>query len=259
MVWDMDDVDEETEQISEEEIDTQLEDVEMRLEIAGLYKLFITGDLFVGIAQTDAVKKVEARFRQWARHELKVLLGMDTPKERAAGFSNEEVELLKQWAGKLAQRASGAPSTPAPAPINPVSIAPRVEAPKPSFAPRTLPGTAPKPVVAPPTKPVVKPIAKPAKTRKANRVIERREMERGAIQTSVVDGKLKREYINEKGEVIEARDISPQVRPPGAIPMPNAQQMAMVSQQMAQNSLDASGINSSSLSTALAQTIMNQG
>jgi len=256
-MWDMDDVDED-EVATEEEIDTQLEDVEMRLEIAGLYKLFITGDLFVGIAQTDAVRKVEGRFRQWARHELKLLLGMDQPKPQNAAFSNEEVELLKQFAGKLAQRA-GMPA-PVVNPNQPV-IAPRVEPPKPTFAPRTLPGAKPAPVVTP-AKPVAapKPVAKPTKTRKAApRVVERREMERGAIQTSVVDGKIKREYINDKGEIVETRDITPQARPPGAIPMPNQQQMAMVTEQMAQQSLNASGINSNSLSTALANVVLSQG
>lgn len=87
------------------EEDSGLSDVEVRLEEANCFKALLRNPLFDPDAGPIA-RKVEERIRSYIKQELKILLGLDSPKAKApepilSVFNSEELKALKLLAAKI--------------------------------------------------------------------------------------------------------------------------------------------------------------
>lgn len=215
-----------------DELDEQLEDVELRLEVATLYRALLKDRLFT--EQTEASRAVEARVRGFVKNELKTLLGLVAPKkEQPQLFSPEEIEALKAIAGKVLSKPG--PTSQAPAP-------------RPEPAVRTV-ASAPTPTLR------AKEIKKPPKTKAEMAASTRQEAKKPEPATKVVketktksgdrlvvtkrNGRLIQEKFNENGEKVDERDVTPQIASPTTIPAPTGHALTLLTEQYAAKSVDA--------------------
>jgi len=140
-------VEEDSEEDEQNEIiDAELTEAEIRLSKAQLYKQFITGSIFDG--NGAGVKEVSDEFRDFARRQLQILLGV-TPKVDQSQFTEDEVKVLKIFTNRILQNPKLLQDKPAKQPQTP-QLQPR-------------PVSKPVPVVQapPPPKPVIQPPKKP--------------------------------------------------------------------------------------------------
>ena len=89
---------EESAEQQEQEIAAEMSEVEYRLEKAQLYKQFVTGKIFDGVGQV--VQEVTTEFRDFARNQLQVLMGVGAKKEPGV-FAEDEIKVLKLFAERL--------------------------------------------------------------------------------------------------------------------------------------------------------------
>lgn len=208
----------------DEELEDLGEDVERRLEVAGLYKTLLQGGLFQ--ESTPSAKMVEKRIRSFVKAELKALIGLGEPMRlaQAPDFSPDEIEALRAIAAKVLGKGPLPPALrprPIPAPVQ--------------VAPKTAPKPAPKPTSK---KPQPKPTAKmtdktPKKTQ--DKVLAQAQTENGEVVREVrKGGRLIRQYYDSKGTLVKENDITPQVKPKGGHPFPSTPQaLAAVMEQQA--------------------------
>ena len=90
-------VEQEAEQ-KEQEFRAEMSEVEYRLEKAQLYKQFVTGKIFDGTGQV--VQEVTTEFRDFARNQLQILMGVGAKKEPGV-FAENEIKVLKLFADRL--------------------------------------------------------------------------------------------------------------------------------------------------------------
>lgn len=239
--------------------DDQLEsDVESRLEAAVYLKTLLSGDLFVG-DRSAAARIVTKRVRDFVRGELRQLLGLETQSRTSveAQFSTEEVAALKAIAGRVLHRP-------------PVASEPQLRKPElvltpsaPVLRPRQVSQQAP---AAPPRKAEPAPTKtqkqrpKPATKAKSQRprVLDQKETTDGHQITSSRDasGRVKREYFDANGKKLSERDMTPQVRPQTAIPMPSAEHLGFLTEQQSAATVNAQTQNLGVLGTQLVSSLL---
>lgn len=196
------------------------EDVELRLEVASLYRLLLRGDLFSDTSNSEAATMVERRVRAFVKSELKTLLGiggtLQQPQvaEAKPQFTEDEVTALKAVAAKITGK---------PAILNqPTKTQPslkKTEVPQGTkVEPRRLVPVETKSTIA-------KNPPKPQKTE----------------QTKKKPGRVVKEYVNTSGQVVEKRDVTPQTVVPGMIPQPTPQQLSAIMEQQAMASVAGMG------------------
>lgn len=233
-----------------DELDEQLEDVELRLEVATLYRALLKDRLFT--EQTEASRAVEARVRSFVKGELKTLLGLQAPKkEQPQLFSPEEIEALKAIAGKVLSK----PSQPAPA----VAVRPEptvktvVSAPKPTLRPKEVK----KPIK---TKAEAAVAAKPeAKKAPAGpKVVKETTTKTGEkLVVTQKNGRLIQEKFSAEGEKLDERDVTPQIASPMTLPTPTGHALTLLTEQYAAKSVDA--ISKTPDLSALISQVIKQG
>jgi hypothetical protein len=245
-------------------------DVERRIEVVTLYKLLLSGSMFKGV-DTPASRIVTARLRKFATDEVKKLLGMmqQQPKvAETAVFDADEIQALKSLAAKVLRRA------PPPAQLATVDTQPM----QPQLATVSLPPApqlAMREVAQQPQKPkpVAQTQAKPQppqagrRIRKAEAPPEKKVTEVTTADTprehkifrvdETKNGRVSQSYVDYQNRPAlppgsAARDATPQVRPPDAMPMPNPHQMGMIMEQQAVTTVN-SGLTSSVDGGATAQ------
>jgi len=232
------------------------EDVESRLEAAVYLKTLLKGELFLG-DRTAAARIVTKKVRDFVRTELRQLLGLEAPKQEASDvFTLEEVRALKAVAGKVLHKApepqlqtrqvAEAPAEPA----GPVLRARSVAAPTRPAAPVA------KPVAK--QRPQAREVQPPKRGRPARKVVEEKETEDGhrIVSSKSSDGSLIREYFDKEGNKLSERNITPQVRPPGAIPMPSQQHMTLITEQQASATVHAQTQSLGALGGQLVQKVL---
>lgn len=233
------------------EFDDQLEDVEQRLEVATLYRLFLKDRIFS--ESSVAADTVERRIRNFVKSELKVLLGLQIPADKPTQqqppqFTEDEVSALRAVAAKI----SGKPA---------LLTTPKPEAIK--KAETTL-----KRVDIKPTQPVLRqkknepeqkvksqPTQPPQKKRTKTHTFEATNANGEAMKEFVNEhGRLIREYFNKEGVKVLEKDITPQSKAPGAIPMPTGPALEAATMQQAMGHAAHLG----NLGTGLANKLMKE-
>src|ERR1017187_41493 len=127
----------------ETEIDLELTEAEERLAKAQLYKQFIVGNIFDG--NGPGVKEVSNEFRDFARRQLQILLGV-VPKVDESHFTEDEVKVIKIFIARILQNPK---LIDPPKPKTPQLQSKPVSRPVAQVAPPPVQ----KPAVAPPKKP----------------------------------------------------------------------------------------------------------
>ncbi len=260
----------------EELEDTELSDVDLRLETADYYRAILRHEFFD--TESNASQIVDREIRTFIRERLEVLLGLRTANQPSvvveAPFDDEEVQALKLLASKVLKRPGIVSEPPAvkkmatPAPVAKPQVQAQVKA-KPQAkkipAPAPGPSSKPKAKPAPAAKPTAAKAPTPAPVQKAEapkknaapsqeaKVVDR-TIENGESQTFVgLDGK---QVTLTEGEVIEEggrrymvsrngagtlyrRDITGQVAPPNRLPAMSVQQMSIMSQQWAEQQINS--------------------
>jgi hypothetical protein len=91
----------------DERLDSQLSEVEKRLEKAQFYRALLTQDIF-GVDNSEAAQAITTELRTFIRSRLAVLLGVvqDVPVQAKvqAQFDEDEAKILKQVARKLLKK-----------------------------------------------------------------------------------------------------------------------------------------------------------
>lgn len=269
----------------EQELEQQLSEVERRLAKAQLYKQLITGSLFDG-EENDIVEEVEKEFKDYARNQLQLLMGLTVKHEEPPvivnQFTDEEAQLLKLLAetlktniSKKQQKPQKQPVKPAPKPVvttKPVAqptkpvAQPKSPAKKPQLRKREVPEEVPtqKTRTTAKSKPASKPIPyiPPIKTLSVpedGSIIEENGqkykvryvgmpnideygiMDGGKIrrmangQTCMLSNGIQVVKIgNEVSKVLKTVIVTDQ-KVSGRVPFPNVNQMAVITEQMAQS------------------------
>lgn len=146
----------------EEDLISDLSDVEIRLEEANCYKALLNNSLFEE-PMSPIAEKVEKRIRDFIRHELKVLLGLTVREstkviETKSPFTSEEEKVLRGLATRVLSREQGqkqdpivtpaVTNTPAATPTVKKTTSPEVKpaplTPTKQKTPKTLKGRPPK-------------------------------------------------------------------------------------------------------------------
>ena len=254
--------------------DADLTQVDERLEVAMYYRELLRNPLFN--EDTPAAARVCAEVREFVKGRLGVLMGV-APEDMARPliqkvepqFTDDEAARLKDILGRFGTddltalsmlaskvlkkpelvappkaptvRQAAAPAAPAPPPAPP--------APAPAPAPRPAPVAAAK---APPARrpPTVRPTrgfgsaAKPSAAKKPTGPKIRREVDDDGNPVAVVGNKryVRQESKSEPGKFY-AKDVTPAVTNPLALPMPNIGQMEQVTGDHASRSVNASAIS----------------
>lgn len=266
-----------TSDYTEESLDSEISEAERRFNKAALYKQWVSGRLF-GDNDSPEVLEVEKEFKDFARSQLKKLIGLESETPVVASdFSPEQVAALKTLADQLLKRPSliKPKDEPKPAPKKPAPpvLAPRAAPPKPEKAPAVVPrpvkpAQQSKPTVTnrAPVKPGQKPV-QPRGTVPANEsVIEEGGRkykiyhiqasinEFGPGSASIVRGmrngstaKLLNDiqvYKDPNGTLfkIVRKDETPKPLPENRVPFPSDGQMSEVTQRMSEKS-NFSGAN----------------
>jgi hypothetical protein len=227
---------------SSDEEDVLLEqDVEQRLEVATLYRAFLNMEGLFDVDSPSA-RMVHRSFKNFARTELKRLMGLGAPPVPVAavdphlGFTEDEFKALKSLAARvLSPKTATSNAQPAvrtvtvqpsqhqkptalkaQAPAQPVRNAqPKpVQRTSPPNGIKTLPG---KPLPLPPDK-----IIEDTENKEGDRLVTVRKR-----------GRLIQQTISPKGRVLATNDITPQMRAPGSIPMPQGEAFTVATQQSA--------------------------
>lgn len=239
----------------EEGVDDQRldDDLEMRLAVAGLYRVLLSAELFD--QASPAAATVKRRVRGFIKDELSTLLGVGKRSEPvslspAASLTEDEVRILKAIVNKTRSGAFTAGATSAVAATVPAQVQARpaavqaVPAPKPAALPPQLRPQPPKPAPPKPQPPAAKPAAqapKPAPTAppKGVQLLAREgtEVPGEEIITFRRAGRKIRQW-KKGGRVVQEHDITEQVRPAAALPMPDPQMMFIISQQQASDSVN---------------------
>lgn len=227
-----------------------MEEADRRFEVAALLRQVLKGGTFFS-GDSPAVRVVNEKFRVFAKEQMNELIGLGSPTSKepvvSSPFDPQEVAALKSVAARL--MAAGTPKaegtlnvvTPQISTTPAMIVRPVVEQPQMIVRPTTKEPPKPKASVEPK---VVNPTVKAAgptprqPIRKRNEVLSIEETENGEkITTGLVNGRLKREYKNSKGKVVNVQDLTPQTPHPQTIPMPQGSNMTQVSQQSAINGL----------------------
>lgn len=240
----------------EEEIDKKLmQDVDSRLEIAGLYRQFLSGSLFD--ENSVAANVVQRRIRSFVKSELEELVGLGSkrPDSKRGStpldvFSENEVKALKALAAKVL-KIDGKPSPEGPQ-LRKIQTQPAPEPPKLVKASVTPPAAAVKP--APPQEKPKAPAKKPSsfqarRQAQPDELIEEAEdPETGArYKIERKNGRIIKKFFDKNGRpMLRAgdrkpivQDLTPQVRPTSAIPMPGQRGIEAAMENMANASVNA--------------------
>ena len=259
-----------TSDYQEESLDSEISEAERRFNKAALYKQWISGSLFGGADQPE-VLEVEAEFKDFARKQLKKLIGIDQEAPTVDSvFTAEEVTALKTIAAQVLKNPKLGKVEPKPAPKKPPVLKPRVapvkpeapvlvqrpQAPKPAPVQQTKPPvtnrvpqqanlrhvTAPKPGTIPANESVIQ---QGGKTWKIQHV-EASMNEFGPASTQIIKmlrpgqaGKTAQDiqvYKDASGKLFKVikKDITLFKKPDGMVPFPDQGQMTMVTQNMSE-------------------------
>jgi hypothetical protein len=266
----------EAEEPQDDGLDAQMSEAEGRLHKAMLYRQFLTGSVFDG-DQNQLTAEVEDEFRAFARHQLAALLGVgSTVAPFGSPFTDDQVKVLRLMADKTLQNASvrneierqSARQAPAPQPAQ----KPKPQPPK--LRQRTVaeparPSPKPTPAVATPQR--QRPGQKPQRTPpppalpgdgemitlnnkhyKVKWVQMRAGEYGGAIEQQLLalprgshvilpNGIQVHRTVGDEFYKIIRRDLTVQARAPGAMPFPNAAQMAGITAAKAHEAVASSG------------------
>jgi hypothetical protein len=241
--------------------DPELADVDLRLETADYYRAILNHTFFDTSSQ--AAEIVDREVRAFIRERLEVLLGLRSPRTPEVAelpFSEDEVDALHLLASKV-MRNNGLLSssesktslvkkmpTPAPAPRH------EVARPKPQVKkvapPAPAPSTKPKPKVRPPEPKKVQ-AAQPQQAKKATAPAKPLPNAESQTFVSNITGQevtlIEGETIVENGRkylvvrndmgTLYRKDISGQVIPQGMMQQMTPQQMSMMSERHANDTL----------------------
>lgn len=219
-----------------------IRDVDQRLEVASLYRMFLRSESIFP-DDSPAARMVHRRFRTFARSELEQLFNLaSAPAASSGAFTDQEVQALKVFAANLIRINDGKKQGLPAAKLQ-------------LHIPRVQPKTT-KPVkVAAPT---VRPVSTPAQASKAPPRPQTTTQEVEILQTGVAPikgsttgivtrvvrrkGRTYREYLGPDGKVTSRQDLTPQLTSKAAIPTPSLEQMTAVTQMKAAETVIAAGL-----------------
>lgn len=253
--------DEYTEETEEQlDGDDEFSEAERRLSLARYYQQLTKGGLID--EDSEEARQVDAEVRQFARERMNVLIGIAAEKPAAAPapelpFTERQVAVLQQWADHMIERAAQPAIRPVapPAPVKPQPTQPRI-----------------KPVAAPPVK---KKSPRPAQVhgpkKRAEQLIKpKKEESKGVDYSTIPTGEVFEENgkkykfvespsLDENGNPKRVKmDVTAQVRPPTAIPMPRREHMDHITAQHAADTVDASAGASTVLQAAAAISLLSE-
>jgi hypothetical protein len=229
------------------DLDDQLEDVEKRLEVAGLYRLLLKDRIFE--EDSAAARQVEGRIRRFVKDELKSLLGLAQPTAIApphlSSLTPERIQALVQLADKVLEKTAAGSSSPSPglrhvpqqaAPQAVRTIKPNVAQPQPPVAAKKAPQPA-----TPPANPGALTARQPKRRQK--KVFQEQALgEDKAVTVGQGNGRIVKEYFDKDGKSLGTRDVTPQVRSPTSLGMPQTStQFSQIVEQQAMQSVMAAG------------------
>jgi hypothetical protein len=254
------------------EDDSSLEsDVQRRLEVASLYKTLLSDSFFT--KDSEAARIVTKRLRRFVTAELKALLGMGAPPQAESAFTPAQTDALRRIADKVLEKDGLSPATTTPA--SPQPALRQVEQPREvALRKRSVPATAPMAKAEPAPKPAARPVAQVAKPSpktttkggpvgptKAKVKVTQVNKDAGDGEKKIFrkeevteNNRLVQKYIDEKGrplgsESVAVRDVTPQVRPPDALPMPSPHHIGTIMESQSLNTAEISGERLGSIMT----------
>lgn len=238
------------------EVAAMMSEAEQRFAKAQYFRSLITGHLFVN-DYSDLAMAVSAEVQTFCRERLAVLLGIK-PEPKAAvavksPFDDDEIEVLKQVAGKLLKKPALL-NAPAAAPVVSQAASPRTPQVRQSQGQAPAP-KAQVPTQKPPAKAPEKPAPNPAKSRKGSNatgktlaIPQADNTER--VYTEMVDPKGNTFWMGSNGMHYELatnesgqnymRSLNRQARPVGVTPIPQltGDMMAMVAARQTQTAME---------------------
>lgn len=242
-----------------EQEDSELADVDLRLEVADFYRAILGFDMFEGYEERPGSVIVSRELKAFVKERLEVLLGLRAPKEASPEaiepqFSEDEAKVLKAVAQKFLKKPSLLGEAPAPVAAKaPVVVAKPVPArPKPVMkalpAPAKLPSTkeTPKAPAKEVKKAEAKPVVKEAKKKPAPKpgAIQQELIKPDGTKTLLTEGELIEEEgrryrvtMNDQG-LLYRKDLGQQI-PAGHKAAVSPQQLAMQMEQHAMGAVSA--------------------
>lgn len=261
----VDEVDDSPEE--EEELDDEMSEAERRISLAGYYKLLAKGGVFND--GSDEAKVVDKELKSFARDRVVVLLNLPSQKPKIElPFNEQQIEALLSMANRIIERQTLQPVNavvpavrPLAAPVAPVASRPTKPA-GPQIKPLVAPLGAKKPAPA-----VVKKVVKVAPAPIAKVAAKKKDVVHTAENTALGEifeenGK-KYKFVPhpENGDILKINVSAArrQVAHPGAIPMPQLQQMEQLSEQIAHLNVNANpAMKNQQLVTAAAFSAANR-
>jgi hypothetical protein len=254
---------EEYEEAETQEGDEEFGEAERRLSLARYYQQLTKGGLID--EDSEEARQVDSEVRAFARERMNVLIGLaaeKAPETAELPFSEDQVGVLQQWADHMIERAKQPAIRPMapPPPMKPQVTGPRI-----------------KPVAAPPKRKTTKLVGKKPEKPKKTEAPHAGAADLGAVPTpeeqpdysQIPTGEVfeenGRKYkmvdvpgrIDDNGQQKRAKmDVSEQVRPPNAIPMPRREHMPYVTAQHAAETID-NGVGKSEVALQAAARSMN--
>lgn len=265
--------------LPEAEVETELSEVERRLEKAHFYRMLIKHDL-ISSDSAEAIE-VEEEIQNFVRGQLAILLGMKTLPVAAVpfAFTDEEVEALKAVAAKVLQKPQVLAAKPPPkaATITPVSEKPapvvavrpppepvvRAAAPKAEPPPPRRRGRPPKSTPAPaplqksegPMRPrTERPTAKEDDLAPGERIETVGGRRYKVVKRPVNDPATGKQKVGADGKPVfddYKIDITPKTMLPGVAPFPSTEVMNAIESQRAAEVLAANPIANGLMATAM--------
>lgn len=217
----------------EAEDDLDLEaDVEQRLEVASIYRAFMSMSVLFDV-DTPAARMVHRSLKSFAKTELKRLIGLRAEPEASpifpkGQFTEEEARVLKGWAAKLISRETGGSAAPG---VVQVQTQPQTRTIPVSTVQVTKPPPQQKDVTRRQTK--TKAAQQPPKPRPDGVISEKVVEGDDLVRTIRKRGRIIQEQVSKGGRLIVQNDRTPQVTSPLATPLPMGDQITAVSQQLA--------------------------
>lgn len=228
--------------------DPELADVDLRLEVADYYRAILNHDFFS--TESKAGEMVDREIRSFIRERLEVLLGLRDPRQPQVvmPFEEDEIAALKALAAKVLQKPGLMKTEERPAvrkmPTPVPTAKPQARRPKPQArkvpAPRAAPSSKPRAVAKPRTDAPSAPKPTPAPNPEAD---SQTFVSTDGKQVTLIEGEVLfeegRRYIVAKNEMgtLYRRDITGQVVAPGRIPPQTPQQMSLMSERLAMESI----------------------
>ncbi len=206
-------VEEENSEEQDLEADAQiLKDASLRLEQGNLYKMLLKHDLFEGVdADARAIANVQRELRSFIRERLEVLVGLKSdpriaPKKLQVElpFSELEIQLLKEFLGKVTGNTEAKPSSMKPATVQAAPVQTKIKP--------VLGASQSKVTVSAPKKAQAKPKQAPPKTNEPRLAKPPSEMTAA-------------ELIEYNKKVVAARQQGRKAIAVKKIPMPDSQQL----------------------------------